>query len=197
MSHSVKTILAVVVLLALAACARPSEFVLGPPDLVGLDLARGPAPSYRNAISVAPVSVGADTGLPWRGHIGPPEVQDALARTLAATGLAAAGLAASNGRFRLDTTLLTLERPYAGWAMTVTANIAYRLTEVASGRVVYNNTISTPGTASLNDAITNEARLKIADQRAITANLRRLVDELYALPEPTPPTSSRPSSRRT
>ncbi|MGH8431770.1 MAG: hypothetical protein ACREUF_15340, partial [Solimonas sp.] len=87
--------------------------------------------------------------------------------------------------------LLTLQRPYAGFAMTVTAAIAYRLTEAATGRVAYTTTVTTLGTASLNDAVTNTNRLLIADQRAIRANIRRLIEELYALPDLGAVTSSR------
>jgi hypothetical protein len=106
--------------------------------------------------------------------------------------LAAARLgSAQNGRFRLDAVLLTLQRPYAGFAMTVTATIAYRLTETATGTVVYTSTLTTPGTATLDDAVMNEVRLRIADERAVRANLRRLVEELYALPDRGPVISSR------
>ncbi len=178
-SRSLKVLLAAIALLALGACAQYVPLSAKLPDLSGIDLARGPAPAYRGAITVGQVSVGTDTGTPWRSSVSPAEVQDSLARTLAAAGLAATG----NGRFRLDTVLLTLQRPYAGFAMTVTAAIAYRLTDGATGAVVYNNTLTTLGTATLDDAITNEARLRIADERAIRASLRRLVEELYALPD--------------
>jgi hypothetical protein len=75
--------------------------------------------------------------------------------------------------------------------MTVTASIAYRLTEIATGAVVYQDTRTSVGTASLNDAVTNTNRLRIADERALRANLRKLVEDLYALPERGPLTSSR------
>jgi hypothetical protein len=88
----------------------------------------------------------------------------------------------TNGRFRVDGQLLTLSRPYAGFAMTVTAAIAWRLTDVTSGAVVYDKTLQGLGTATLDDAVDNNNRLRIADQRAIRANLQQLVQDLYALP---------------
>ena len=97
--------------------------------------------------------------------------------------LANAGLGQpANGRFRLDGLLLTLGRPYAGFAMTVTAAIAWRLTDTTKGTVVYDRTLQGLGTATLDDAIDNNNRLRIADQRAIGANLQQLVQDLYALP---------------
>ena len=70
--------------------------------------------------------------------------------------------------------------------MTVTASVAYRLTEIATGAVVYQETRTSLGTASLNDAVTNTNRLRIADERALRANLRKLVEDLYALPDARP-----------
>jgi hypothetical protein len=157
------------------------------PELATADLGPGPAPSYRGAITVAPVSIGNDTSVPWTSPISSAEFQEALVRTLMVANLASA----QNGRFRLEATLLKLERPYAGFAMTVTASIAYRLTETATGAVVYQDTRTSVGTASLNDAVTNVNRLRIANERAIRANFRKLIEDLYALPERGPLTSSR------
>jgi hypothetical protein len=97
--------------------------------------------------------------------------------------LVAARLGRENGRFRLDAILLTLQRPYAGFAMTVTATIGYRLIDQATGVDVYTATLTTPGTATLDDAVSTDFRLRIADESAVRANFRRLVEELYALPD--------------
>jgi len=62
-------------------------------------------------------------------------------------------------------------------------SIGYRLIDSATGTVVYTTTLTTPGTATLDDAYRSDARLRIADDRAVRANFRRLVEELYALPD--------------
>jgi hypothetical protein len=174
-----KVVLAAVAFLALGACARPEPLSAKLPDLAGIDLARGPAPSYRDAITVATVGVGQDTATPWTSEAGPAQVKEALIRTLIAARLGRA----EGGRFRLDAILLTLQRPYAGFAMTVTATIGYRLIDQATGAVVYTATLTTPGTATLNDAYMSDFRLRIADESAVRANFRKLVEELYALPD--------------
>src|SRR5258708_26141617 len=133
---SLRHIVTTAALVALSGCARREALSAKPPDLAGIDVARGPAPSYRDAITVASVTVGQDTATPWRSQVSPLQVQESLAQTLAAARLGSA----QNGRFRLDAVLLTLQRPYAGFAMTVTATIAYRLTETATGAVVYTST---------------------------------------------------------
>lgn len=167
--------IALLALAMLAGCASPQTISTMVPDLAGIDVAQGPAPAYRNAVAVGQAP--ADPAL----------FRDALARTLQSAGLSGG----EAGRFRIDVVSLTLQRPYAGFAMTVTATIAYRLVEATSGQVVYERTLTTPGTATLDDAVTNENRLRIADDRAIAANLQALIRDLYALPEPRRTTSSR------
>ena len=66
--------------------------------------------------------------------------------------------------------------------MTVTAAIAWRLTEAASGVVVYERTLKGLGTATLDDAVDNNNRLRIADQRAVRANIQQMALDLLALP---------------
>ncbi|MFZ5783185.1 MAG: hypothetical protein ACOY4R_23530 [Pseudomonadota bacterium] len=163
------------VLAGMAACAAPASYLAMVPETPP---AGAPAPAYRNAVTVGSVALGNDPGTPWTSAVDPVQVRQALVESLTAAGLAAG----ANGRYRLDARLLTLNRPYAGFAMSVTAAIAYRLTEATSGRVVYEKTVTGLGDASLDDAITNDNRLRIADQRAVRANLQRLVQDLYALP---------------
>jgi len=188
----IRLLVAMLLLAGLGACATPASYTSMVPELASADLGPGPAPSYRGAITVASVSIGTDTSTPWTSQIGSAEFQDALVRTLTLANLASP----QGGRFRLDATLLGLSRPFAGFAMTVTASVAYRLTDTATGIVVYQETRTSLGTASLNDAIMNANRLRIADERALRANIRKLTEDLYALPDRSP---DRPltSSRRT
>ena len=188
----IRLLVAMLLLAGLGACAMPAGYTSMVPELATAELGPGPAPSYRGAITVASVSIGTDTSTPWTSQIGSAEFQDALVRTLTLANLAGP----QGGRFRLDATLLGLSRPFAGFAMTVTASVAYRLTDTATGAVVYQDTRTSLGTASLNDAIMNANRLRIADERALRANIRKLIEDLYALPDRS---SDRPltSSRRT
>lgn len=157
------------------ACAPPANYSA---MVAGAPSGQAPAPVYRNAITVGSITPGRDIGTPWASAVGPGQVQQALVQTLAAAGLGQA----ANGRFRLDGQLMTLSRPYAGFAMTVTAAIAWRLTDTTNGAVVYDRTLQGLGTATLDDAVDNNNRLRIADQRAIRANLQQLVQDLSVLP---------------
>jgi hypothetical protein len=178
----IRLLVAMLLLAVLGACATPGSYTSMVPELASAELGPGPAPSYRGAITVASVSIGTDTSTPWTSQIGSAEFQEALVRTLMLANLASP----QGGRFRLDATLLGLSRPFAGFAMTVTASVAYRLTDTATGAVVYQETRTSLGTASLNDAIMNANRLRIADERALRANIRKLIEDLYALPDRSP-----------
>lgn len=167
--------LAIAAATAVSACAKPATVPAMVPDVAALPSAASP---YRNAIGVGVVSGGRGSARLWTARVGNAEFQEALARALADSGLAAA----QGGRYRLDADLQKLEEPFAGFAMTVEATIAYRLTDTTSGAIVYQNTITTPATATMDDALDGLARLRIANERAIRANLRRLIEELSALP---------------
>ena len=167
--------LATVAAAALSACAKPATVPAMVPDVAGLATAASP---YRNAISVGAVTGGRGSAKLWTARVGNAEFQEALTRALTDSGLAAA----QGGRYRLDADLQKLEEPFAGFAMTVEATIVYKLTDSTSGAMVYQNTITTPATATMDDSLDGLARLRIANERAIRANLRRLVEELSALP---------------
>jgi hypothetical protein len=168
-----RLILASLALASAAACAPPASYTAMVPTMPP---GQAPALAYRNAITVASVTIGQDTGTPWTSAVRPEQVQQALVQALAASQLGQP----ANGRYRLDAILLQLERPYAGFAMTVTATIAYRMTD-ANGAVVYSRTLKGLGTATLDDAIDNNNRLRIADQRAIRANIQQMILDLLAL----------------
>lgn len=170
-----RLLLAALSLACVGACAPPASYSA---MVAGAPPGQTPAPVYRNGITVGSVTLGRDVGTPWTSAVSPDQVHQALVQTLAVAGLGQP----ANGRFRLDGRLLTLDRPYAGFAMTVTATIAWRLTDTTNGAVVYDRTFRTLGTATLDDAVDSNNRLRIADQRAVRANLQQLVQDLSALP---------------
>jgi hypothetical protein len=69
------------------------------------------------------------------------------------------------------------------WCNNVRLRRFYRLTDTVTGAVIYDATLAEPGTATLDDAVDNDTRLVLANERAVQANLRRLVEALYALPD--------------
>lgn len=181
------TVLAALLLATLGACAQPASYAAMVVDAQAVDTARGPAPSYRETLVVAPVSGGKETSPLWTSQVGNAEFQEALTRSLIATKLASANIllnpSAANGRYRLEAVLQNLQQPLMGFDLTVTATVAYKLTEISTGALVYESTLVTPATATMGDSVIAIERLKLANEKAIRANLTRLVGELYALPD--------------
>lgn len=169
----------VVALTFVGACASPPESAYMVPGLAGIDTARGPAPAYRDAITVGSVTGGKDTTILHIPYVSNADLRDALVQTLIRANLARA----ENGRFRLDAVLQKLDQPFIAFDMTVTATIAYKLTEVATGTVVYDKVLTTSAKATIIEHGVASERLRLANVRAVSANLQRLVDELYALPD--------------
>jgi hypothetical protein len=176
-------VLATVALLSLAGCASQSDYLFIVPNVKDIVASQDPAPVYRDAITAAPVSGGKDVSILSIPYISNADFQESLVRTLSNAKLASA----STGRFRLDATL-QLDQPFVAINTTVTAKIAYRLTEVATGSVVYERLLATEGTVTYFEVPSGPERMRYANWRAVRANLRLLVGDLYALPDP--PTSS-------
>lgn len=175
------SVLAIVALLSLAGCASQPAYLFIVPNVKDIATSQEPAPAYRNAITSGPVSGGKDVAILSIPYISNADFQEALVRTLTDAKLASA----NNGRFRLDATL-QLDQPFIAINTTVTAKIAYRLTEVATGAVVYERHLATEGTVTYFEEPSGPDRMRYANWRAVRANLRLLVGDLYALPEPPP-----------
>ena len=177
------SVLATVALLPLAGCASQPDYLFIVPNVKDIATSQNPAPAYRDAITAGPVSGGKDVSILSIPYISNADFQESLVRTLANAKLASAG----NGRFRLEAAL-QLDQPFIAVNTTVIAKIAYRLTEVATGSVVYERLLATEGTVTYFEVPSGPERMRYANWRAVRANLRLLVGDLYALPEP--PTSS-------
>lgn len=169
----------VLALTFVGACASPPESPYMVPPLAGTDTMRGPAPAYRDAITVGSVTGGKDTTILHMPYTSNADLRAALVQTLIRANLGRA----ENGRFRLDVVLQKLDQPFIAFDTTVTATIAYRLTDVATGAVVFDKVLTTPATAKLIEMGVGSERLRLANVRAVSANLQRLVDDLYALPD--------------
>jgi hypothetical protein len=173
------SVLPTVALLSLAGCASQPNHLFIVPNVKDIVTSQDPAPAYRDAITAGPVSGGKDVSILSIPYISNADLQESLVRTLANAKLASA----SNGRFRLDAAL-QLEQPFLAINTTVIAKIAYRLTEIATGSVVYERILATEGTVTYFEVPSGPERMRYANWRALRANLRLLVGDLYALPEP-------------
>jgi len=164
----------IMLLVGCAAPARVDQMVASgqPTQRVAQSVLRG-------NVTVSEVNGGRDTNPMWKSNVGGSEFSQALEGSLQAVGLLSANRQA--GRFSLVANLQNLDQPSFGLDMTVTATVNYVVLERASGKEIYQRTISLPYTAKWGDAFMGVERLKLANEGAIKTNITQLIDDLFNL----------------
>ncbi len=170
--------------LLLAGCGTPSQplpMVVSPADALQI---RGWVPDALKAqVGVTPVKGGQETGRWWGSKVSAAALQQALDESLYAVGMKAlAPLPAP--RFELQAELVQLDQPLVP-AVAVTVDVAVRYTLVdrnSDGRVVYQRRIANTEEARFSEAIVSpNERLRIANERALRANIDLLLRDLVTL----------------
>jgi len=168
----------------LAGCGAPSQplpMVVSAADALQI---RGWVPDALKAqLALAPVKGGQETGRWWGSKVSAVALQQALDDSLFAVGMkSAAPLPAP--RFTLQAELVQLDQPLVP-AAGVTVGVAVRYTLVdkaGDGRIVYQRRIANTDEARLGEAILSpNERLRIANERALRANIDLLLRDLVTL----------------
>ena len=179
--------LAVLLLVALVGCANPAR-----PGKMAVDAGeRGRVAAdsaLYQAVAIADVRGGLETDRYW-GYpaIDNPEIEGALRLSLANHAMLAEG----RGRFALEATLVEFIRPAGGFDMTVMTATHYRLTEIASGRTVFDETLVTYFTADFTSHLIGVERLRLANEGAMRMNIGAFIERLRERSESGGPLISR------
>jgi hypothetical protein len=167
-------ILSVALLLgACASGARPGAMTVAvvPERLVG-----DSSPAHQ-ALSVGTVSGGSETNPLWKSKVSDADFRQALEQSLALHAL----LAREARRYVVNTQLLGLDQPFAGFDLTVTASVHYTLLSTADQSVKLDQTVTTPFTANFSDAFVAVERLRIANEGAMRENIKAFITQLIAV----------------
>lgn len=170
--------------LVLAGCGAPSQslhMTTAPAEALQV---RGWVPAaLQGQVGLAPVRGGDETGRWWGSKVSAQALQDALDGSLRAVGMRPAAPSPAP-RFELRAELAALEQPVVPVAgVTVGVAVRYTLVETAGGRVLYQRRLVTQESAALSDAwLSPSERLRIANERALRANIAQLLRELVAVP---------------
>lgn len=158
-------------LLTLAACASsadPKAMVVAP------QVDAKPFPqALQHAMCVRAVSGGEETNPLWASKVNDTGFKAALSASLDSAGLTAA----STCQYSIDANLLGLEQPIAGFSMTVTSHVNYKVYNPANAPLVLE-TVDAPYTASFSEAVIGVERLKKANEGAIRENIKIFLDKL-------------------
>lgn len=151
----------------------------------------------RDRIAIGNVTGGQATNPLWISEVSNDDFASALRQSLAANAL----LAVRDETFRVDAILIGFDRPLAGFDLTVTARIKYRLTRRSNGEVVYDREIRAPFTANFGSAFLANERLKLANEGAVKENIKQFLRDLViasrSFPGNAPPNSRNQTGRPT
>lgn len=170
--------------LVLAGCGAPTQplpMVVSPADALQI---RGWVPdAFKARVAIPAVTGGMATNRWWGSKVSAEALQQALEESLRAVGMTPlAPLPAA--RFELQAELVQLDQPLVP-ALGVAVDVAVRYTLVdkaADGRVIYQRRIANTDQARLSEALLSPSdRLRIANERALRANIDLLLRDLVTL----------------
>lgn len=161
----------------LSGCATPARVdqmtVSGQPEQ------RIAATPLRGNVAVRDVTGGRETNPMWMSNVSSDEFSQAIEGSMRIVGLLAPNRQAA--RYMLTAHLVSLDQPFIGLDMTVTASVRYSVVESAAGKEIFQKTITAPYTAKFSDAFAGVERLKLANEGAIRTNITQLIDDLFRL----------------
>jgi hypothetical protein len=165
-------LLTLAVLMPLAACASAAKPEAMQVKAQATDRAF-PQP-LQHAMCVRAVTGGEDTNPLWASKVDNKGFQSALGLSLDNAGLTAAG---TNCSYPIDVNLLGLSQPFAGFDLTVTSHVNYKVYDSA-GQPFLLATIDAPFTAGVSDAFAAVERLRLANEGSIRTSIVQFFDKL-------------------
>jgi hypothetical protein len=93
------------------------------------------------------------------------------------------------GRYLVNAELVSLDQPFGGLDLTVTAKVHYTVVAIASQAVKLDTTIESPYTAQFGDALLGTERLRLANEGAMRENIAALIKRLIYAAQPGQPLS--------
>lgn len=170
-----RRLILIVAAAALSACASASKPGAMVAPVVEANIIADASP-LREAFFVGDVSGGKDTNPLWTSEVSNADFAEALRQSLSAHAM----LSSAQQKYRIDAEMLKVKQPFAGFNMTVTSTVRYKATEIASGAVVFDETIEVPYTAEVGDAFLGVKRLQLANEGSIKGNITKLIESLIA-----------------
>ena len=167
----------------LAGCGTPSQHLpmtVTPADALQI---RGWVPeALQRQVAVAAVQGGFETGRWWGSKVSAMALQQALEESLHAVGMRPVSPEPAP-RFELQARLVLLEQPTVPIVgVTVGTAVHYTLVDKASGKTVYQRRIANTEETGFTEAVVSPSeRLRIANERALRANISLLLRDLVTL----------------
>lgn len=169
--------------LLLAGCGTPSQPLPMALGTAGALQIRGWVPeALKGQVALAAVKGGQETQRWWGSKVSALALQQALEESLHAVGMQPLSPQPAP-RFELQAELVQLDQPLVpALGVTVGTAVRYTLVDKASGKAVYQRRIANTDEAGFTEAIVSPSeRLRIANERALRANIDLLLRDLVTL----------------
>jgi len=134
----------------------------------------------RSAIQIGNVGGGSKTNPLWKSEVSNENFRAALEQSLALHTMFATG----SGKYTLNAEMVSLDQPFAGFDITVTAQVHYTLVSAADGSTKLDETVTTPFTATMGDSLLGVERLRLANEGAIKTNINGIIAKIVAATKP-------------
>ncbi|HEY8878741.1 MAG TPA: hypothetical protein VIN03_14330 [Roseateles sp.] len=167
----------------LAGCGTPSQPLPMTVTAANALQIRSWVPDALKAqVGVATVKGGMATNKWWGSKVSADALQQALDESLYAVGMKPPSPEPAP-RFELQAELAALDQPLVpALGVTVGVAVRYTLFDKAGGKIVYQRRIANNEEASFSEAIVSpNERLRIANERALRANIDLLLRDLVTL----------------
>ncbi len=128
-------------------------------------------------IEVGSVSGGKKTNPAWTSEIDNEAFGGALAQSLKNAGL----LASDGGKYQLEVSMLSVDQPLFGLNFKVVTKIQYKLKEISSGNIIFDEVITAEHTAKVGDAFVAVKRLRLANEGSAKENIKALLQAFSEL----------------
>ena len=143
------------------------------------------ASPLRGAFRVGTVTGGNETNPLWKSNVSNENFRAALEQSLALHAMTAR----DQGRYLVNAELASLDQPFGGFDLTVTAKVHYTVVALADQAVKLDTTIESPYTAEFGDALLGPERLRLANEGAMHENIAALIKRLIYAARPGQPLS--------
>lgn len=167
-----KALVAVGLMAGLSACATAADS-----SMMAVTTAPASAPfpaRLLHAMCVRNVTGGEATNPLWVSKVSDDQFRLALVSTLDSAGLDAP---ADGCQYQIDANLLGMSQPFAGFDMTVTSHVNYKVFG-KDGTPVLLATVDAPYTAKFSDSLMAVERLKLANEGSMRDNIGQFLDKL-------------------
>jgi len=130
----------------------------------------------KNSVGVSAVDGGKKTNPLWTSEISNEAFQEAVKLSLSSQGLLS-----ESGRYQLTIKLIEVDQPIFGLDFEVTTHVNYVLTDTKNNKVVLNDVVVAPYTATIGDAFVAMKRLRLANEGSGRNNIKGFLEKLSAL----------------